>query len=283
MSKTVLITGASSGFGKLTAMTLAKAGYRVLATMRNTQGKNAAVAQELSQLSNVAVIELDVTDDQSVNEAIRQATLLTETIDVVVNNAAVTGVGVMEAYSTRQQERMFDINYLGVVRVYNAVLPIMRKQGSGLFINITTGASGFTLPYMVPYFASKMAVESLTEGMQEELRPFHIDNVSLQSGVFDTGMSKKEGVQADRQEIIEAYGEKATVPMQKMLSVLLGSLGNGGPDPQLIADSILRIIQLDPGQRPLRYPVDPLAKGMDIKFIEARAAIKKEWAGAYGF
>lgn len=279
MRKTVLITGTSSGFGKLTAVTLAAAGYNVIATMRNTGNKNAAVAEELSRISNITVTEMDVADDTSVNKAVAQY----NKIDVVINNAAIWGAGIMEAYSIEQHKRMLDINYFGVVRVYNAVLPVMRRQGTGLFINITSGASGFTIPYLVPYFTSKLAIESLTEGMQEELRPFNIDNVSIQPGVYDTGMDRKEGIQPDKPEIIAAYGEKATVPMQKMVTSLLSSIGNNSPDPQLIADGILKIIEMEQGKRPLRFPIDPLAEGTDVEFIEMRAAIKKKWAAKYGF
>ncbi|PZQ94918.1 MAG: oxidoreductase, partial [Flavobacterium psychrophilum] len=142
---------------------------------------------------------------------------------MVVNNAAVWGSGVTEAYSVKQQQRMFDVNYFGVVRIYNAVLPFMRKQKFGLFINLTTGASGFTTQYVVPYFASKLAIESLTEGLNEELRPFNIDNVTIQPGAYDTGMNLKEGIQPDRPEVIAEYGDKASVPMTKMIEGLIGS------------------------------------------------------------
>ncbi len=283
MSKTVLLTGTSSGIGKLAAITLANAGYKVVATMRNSQTKNSAVATELAQIPNITVTDMDIADEASVNNAVEQTAHTFGTIDIVVNNAAVWGAGIMEGYSVRQHQRMFDINYFGVVRVYNAVLPIMRKQESGLFINITSGASGFTNPYLVPYFASKIAIESLTEGMQDELKPFHIDSVSIQPGVFDTGMNLKEGVRPDRPDIVAAYGEKATVPMEKMVSALLGSIGKYDLNPQMIADGILKVVQMEQGKRPLRYPIDPLAEGTDVEFIEARAAIKKKWAAKYGF
>jgi NAD(P)-dependent dehydrogenase (short-subunit alcohol dehydrogenase family) len=279
----VLITGASSGIGKLAAVTLAGAGYNVIATMRATQGRNAEVAHELAQSEYIRVIELDVADDESVNNAIEKAKEWTGAINVVVNNAAVWGSGIMEAYSIEQHKRMFDINYFGVVRLYNAVLPLMRKQASGLFINITSGASGFTNPYLVPYFTSKLAIESLTEGMQDELKPFGIDSVTIQPGVFDTGMDLKEGIRPDRPEIVDAYGEKATVPMEKMITALLGRIGKFDLNPQQVADGILKVIQMGHGNRPLRFPIDPIAEGTDVEFVEARAAIKKKWQAKYGF
>lgn len=283
MKEVILITGASSGIGKLTAVTLARAGYKVIATMRDTRGKNSGVATELDQTENIRVIELDVADENSVTDAVELAKKWVGRIDIVVNNAAVWGSGIMEAYSIEQHKRMFDINYFGVVRLYNAVLPIMREQLSGLFINLTTGASGFTNPYLVPYFTSKLAIESLTEGMRDELKPFGIDSISIQPGVFDTGMNLKEGVKPDRQEIIDVYGEKATVPMEKMMTALLGRIGKYDLNPQLVADLILKVIQMKKEDRPLRFPIDAIAEGTDIEFVEARAAIKKKWAAKYGF
>ena len=283
MNKTVFITGTSTGFGKLTTITLAKAGYTVLAGMRATKGKNEAIAKELAALPNVEVVDIDVTSDASVSQAFAQVLAKHGKIDVLVNNAAVSGFGLLEAYSLDNIRQMFEVNFLGVVRTYQAVLPSMRKEKSGLIINITTGASGHTLPFMIPYFASKFGVESITEGAQEELKQFNIENVSIQSGVYPTEMNtgEKAGVNASKPEIAKAYDPLATEQFNALGAGLFGKMKEFNMNPQTIADGILALIQMKAGSRPLRYPLDAIAQGTDLEFINARAEIKARWLTKY--
>ncbi len=283
MSKTIFITGTSSGFGKLTALTLAKAGYTVLAGMRDTNGKNAAVAKELGALPNINVVDIDITSDESVKRAIDQVLDVYGRIDVLVNNAAVTGFGLLEGYSIDQVRKMFEVNFFGVLRTYDAVLPSMRKAKKGLIINITSGASGHTLPFMIPYFASKFGVESVTEGMQDELAQFGIDNVSIQPGVYPTEMNNgsKAGVHADKPEIVAEYGQIATDKFNALGAALFGKMEAFKMDPQTIADGVLHLVRMKDGSRPLRYPLDAIAQGTDLEFINARAEIKRRWLAKY--
>ncbi|SHL93962.1 SDR family oxidoreductase [Chitinophaga sp. CF418] len=283
MSQTIFITGTSTGFGKLTAKTLAQAGYNVLAGMRGVKGKNAAAAAELAQLPNISVIEIDITDDASVQQAFEQALKTAGRIDVLVNNAAVSGFGLMEAYSIDQVRRMFEVNVYGTLRTYQAVLPVMRAQKSGLIINITSGASGHTLPFMVPYLASKFVVESITEGAQAELAGFNIENVSIQPGVYPTEMTNgaKTGIDADRSDIIDAYGPGAQEQFNALGAALFGKMAKFEMNPQTIADGILELVQMKAGTRPLRFPLDAIAQGTDKEFINARADIKAKWLAAY--
>jgi NAD(P)-dependent dehydrogenase (short-subunit alcohol dehydrogenase family) len=285
MKKTILITGTSTGFGKLTAITLAKAGHTVIAAMRGTKGKNETVAKELAVLPGIEVVDLDVTSDESVNKAIQQTLTKHGKIDVLVNNAGVTGFGVLEAYSIDQVKQMMDVNFYGVIRTYKAVLPSMRENKNGLIINLSTGASGFTLPFMIPYFASKFGVESITEGLQSELKPYGIENVSIQSGVYPTEMNNgsKAGVHADKSDIVAAYGEAAVNAANEMGGALFGKMAEFKMDPQTIADGILALVNMEKGTRPLRYPLDAVARGTDKEFIKARADIKTRWVGSYGF
>jgi NAD(P)-dependent dehydrogenase (short-subunit alcohol dehydrogenase family) len=285
MKKTILITGTSTGFGKLTALTLSKAGHTVIAAMRGTTGKNEAVAKELAALPNIEVVELDVTSDASVNSAVTQVLAKHGNIDVLVNNAGLSGFGVTEAYSVEQVQKLFDVNFYGVLRTYKAVLPAMRAARNGLIINLSTGASGFTLPFMVPYMASKFAMETLTEGFQHELKAYGIENVSIQSGVYPTEMNNgsKAGVHADEADIVAAYGEAATTAFNNMGGALFGKMAAFKMDPQTIADGILTLVNKEKGQVPLRYPLDAVALGTDQEFIDARAAIKDKWVAAYGF
>jgi NAD(P)-dependent dehydrogenase (short-subunit alcohol dehydrogenase family) len=283
MKKIIFITGTSTGFGKLMAITLAGEGHTVIAGMRNVTSKNAAVAKELSAHSNIHVAEIDVTNDASVIAAIENSIQEHGRIDVLVNNAAVSGYGLLEAYSLHQIRKMFEVNFYGVVRTYQAVLPYMRKEKSGLIINITSGASGHTLPFMIPYLASKFAVESITEGIQEELSQFGIENVSIQPGVYPTEMNTgaKEGIHSDKPTVTEAYEPVASELFKNLGAGLFGKMAAFNMDPQVIADGVSTLIAMPAGRRPLRYPLDAIAEGTDVEFINARAEIKARWLAKY--
>jgi len=283
MSKTILITGTSTGFGKLMTETLSKAGYIVIAGMRGVTGKNSEVAKALSSLPNVNVVELEVTSDESVKAAIHETLARHGKIDVLINNAAVSGFGLLEAYSLNQIKKMFEVNFYGVIRTYQAVLPSMRENKNGLIINLTSGASGHTLPFMIPYLASKFGVESITEGMQDELSDYGIENVSIQPGVYPTEMNNgsKSGISADKSEIVEEYGDAATQKFNAIGGALFGKMAEFNMDPQTIADGVLKLINMERGTRPLRFPLDAIAQGTDIEFINARAEIKGRWLAAY--
>ncbi|MFC4163098.1 SDR family oxidoreductase [Epilithonimonas zeae] len=283
MNKTVFITGTSTGFGKLTATTLANAGYTVIAGMRGVSGKNETVAKELGALPNLEVVEIDVTDDASVTNAFEKVLQKYGKIDVLVNNAAVSGFGLLEAYSLDRIRQMFEVNFYGVIRTYQAVLPSMRENKSGLIINITSGASAHTSPFMVPYFASKFGVESITEGLQDELKQFNIDNVSIQPGVYPTEMNtgEKAGVNADKPELTTLYDPFATEQFNAIGAALFGKMKEFNMNPQTIADGILELIQMKEGSRPLRFPLDAVAQGTDLEFINARAELKAKWLAKY--
>jgi NAD(P)-dependent dehydrogenase (short-subunit alcohol dehydrogenase family) len=285
MKKIILVTGTSTGFGKLITRTLANEGYTVIAAMRGVTGKNAAVAQELAAWPNVEVVELDVTSDESVKNAFEQILAKHGRIDVLVNNAGVAGFGLTEAYTIDQIRNLFEVNFYGVLRTYDAVLPSMRANKNGLIINLSTGASGFTLPYMVPYMASKFAMESLTEGIDLELKAYGIENVTIQSGVYPTEMTNggKSGFNADKEDIVAAYGDDAANAFNAMGGAMFGKMADFNMNPQTIADGVLELINKEKGTRPLRFPLDAIAQGTDHEFVKSRAEIKDKWSKNYGF
>jgi NAD(P)-dependent dehydrogenase (short-subunit alcohol dehydrogenase family) len=285
MKKIIFITGTSTGFGKLMVQTLSKAGHTIIAGMRGTTTKNQVVAQELNALPNVEVTEIEITDDESVNTAIHNAINKYGKIDVLVNNAAMTGYGLLEGYSVAQFQKMMDVNLYSVLRTYQAVLPSMRAEKNGLVINITSGASGFTVPFMIPYLTSKFGVEAITEGLQDELKDYGIDNVSIQPGVYPTEMNSgvKTGINADKEDVIAAYGNAATEKFNTIGTALFGKMADFKMDPQVIADGVLKLVEMEKGKLPLRYPIDAIAQGTDHEFINARADIKAKWAARYGF
>src|SRR5258707_14685011 len=160
MSKTILITGASSGFGRDTAETLSRADHTVYASMRDIQGKNREVAAILQTLG-IKTVELDVNDDSSVEAGVKTVLAEAGKIDVLVNNAGIASVGVTEAFTAEQATVIFDTNVIGLLRVTRAVLPSMRQKRDGLIINIGSILGRVTFPFLGIYGASKFAVEAL--------------------------------------------------------------------------------------------------------------------------
>jgi NAD(P)-dependent dehydrogenase (short-subunit alcohol dehydrogenase family) len=257
----VLITGASSGFGRLTAETLARKQYRVFATMRDIAGRNANATRELRELASreslkLTVVELDVTDDGSVERAVAAAIEQAGQIDVLINNAAYGGLGLTESFTTEQAQHMLDTNFLGVVRLNRAVLPHMRKRGSGLLLYVSSGAGRVVLPCIAYYTASKFAMEALAETYRYELASQGIDSVIVQPGAYPTGILGRleTGEDATR---AATYGPVSEIP--KKISDLIGASKS---NPQEIADVILRIVETPAGQREFRHRIGSGAGGV---------------------
>jgi NAD(P)-dependent dehydrogenase (short-subunit alcohol dehydrogenase family) len=257
----VLITGTSSGFGRLIAETLARKKFQVFATMRNVKGRNAAAAREIAELAardslSLQPLELDVTDDISVERAVSKVVLQCGRIDVLVNNA---GHGIMDLAETvplAQAQRQFDVNFFGILRMNRAVLPAMKRQASGLLLHVSSGAGRLAIPGMGLYCASKFAMEALAEVYRYELASQGIDSVILEPGAHATpilGKLEKGEDQARK----AGYGEMAQVP-EKLKAMVAGSRSN----PQDIADAVLQIIETPAGQRLLRYRIGPGGPGV---------------------
>jgi NADP-dependent 3-hydroxy acid dehydrogenase YdfG len=199
MSKTILITGASSGFGRDTAETLRRAGHTVYASMRGAQGKNLEAAEALRKLG-IEIVELDVSDDASVEAGVKNVLAKACKIDVLVNNAGIASAGVTEAFTTEQAKAIFDTNVIGLLRVTRAVLPSMRRQHDGLIINIGSILGRVTFPFVGIYGASKFAVEALTDSLRYEVSQLGVEVVEVQpSGYptnFFTNLQTPAGIQA---------------------------------------------------------------------------------------
>src|SRR5436309_10618187 len=178
MSKTILITGASSGFGRDTAETLHRAGHTVYASMRAAEGKNREAAEALRKLG-IKTVELDVSDDASVEAGVKTVLAEAGKIDVLVNNAGIASAGVTEAFTTEQSKAIFDTNVIGLLRVTRAVLPSMRQQHDGLIINIGSILGRVTFPFVGIYGASKFAVEALTDSLRYEVFQLGVEVVEV--------------------------------------------------------------------------------------------------------
>ncbi|GLR61471.1 short-chain dehydrogenase/reductase [Rhizobium indigoferae] len=194
MSKQVIIiTGASSGFGALTARALAKAGHTVYAGMRATEGRNApavADAAEFARDNNVDLrsVELDVASDASVVSGIARIFADAGRLDVIIHNAGHMAFGPAEAFTPEQFAELFDINVLSTQRVNRAALPYLRKQGTGLVVWVSSSSSrGGTPPYLSPYFAAKAAMDSLAVSYASELTRWGIETSIIVPGAFTKG------------------------------------------------------------------------------------------------
>jgi NAD(P)-dependent dehydrogenase (short-subunit alcohol dehydrogenase family) len=253
MSKVILITGTSTGFGRDTAETLAQAGHRVFASMRDIAGRNKSHAEAL-RAKKIAVVELDVTDDASVESAVASVLKETGRIDVVINNAGVGATGISEAYTTDQVRALFDVNVFGVHRTLRAVLPAFRKQREGLVINVGSVLGRTTLPFLGYYGGTKFALDSISQSYRYELSPLGIDVVLVQPSAYPTDIYTSSIKPADA-ECVSAYGEVATIlgNMRQGFATLLS--GENAPDSHEVAEEIARLVEQPAGSRPARVIV----------------------------
>ncbi len=258
----VLITGSSTGFGRLFTETLARKGHTVFATMRDLGGRNAKNASEIRALVEkeslpIHVLELDVTNDASVERAVDAAIAKSGRIDVAINNAGYYLSGLEEAVTTEQAQRLMDTNFFGPVRVNRAVLPHMRRQRSGVLMHISSGAGRVVLPSAGFYCASKFALEALAESYSYELAAQGIESVIVEPGAYETPVFGNTVKAADEART-NTYGAVKEIPA-KLNAALSSNAGNA----QEVADAVLRIIETPAGEKQLRYLVSHSGFGVD--------------------
>jgi NADP-dependent 3-hydroxy acid dehydrogenase YdfG len=254
MAKTILITGASSGFGRLTAEKLANSGHRVFAGFRSTDGAKKPVADELRD-KKIEILRLDVTDQASVDSAVKQLLKTTNNqLDVVVNNAGMASAGISESFTAEQVREMFDVNVFGVQRVIRATLPALRAKRSGLVINIGSILGRVTIPFFGLYGASKYAVEAMSDSYRYELSQLGIDVVLVQPSAYPTNMYAAAQQPADG-EIAKTYGAVAEVPGKILKTFVTLFQGENAPNPRDVAEAIDKIVSTPVGKRPDRVIV----------------------------
>jgi len=230
-----VVTGSSSGIGHETALTLARNGYTTYATMRNTS--KATEIQSIASKENLPIIvkQLDVTKDESVRNAIQQIASEAGRIDVVVNNAGYGLTGAFEDLSIEEIKAQYETNFFGVIRVTQAVLPIMRKQRSGKIINISSGAGRLGYPGGSAYVSTKFALEGLSESMSYELEPFGIRVVLVEPGVIRTNFSSGMVLAKKAQDPNSPYSQ-----MMQRMGTTLQQLEQNGSDVDLVASIVLK-------------------------------------------
>jgi len=282
----ILVTGAGTGIGKLSALALAEAGHVVYATMRDVEGRNRSRADELRAISaqkGIALIplELDVLSQDSADAA--AATIVREQgrIDVVMQNAGHLVVGPSEAFTPEEMMKVFDTNLFGAQRVNRAVLPYMRKQESGLvlWISSTTTKGGFP-PFMGPYGAAKAAMDSLAVTLAYELARFGVETSIVVPGAFTSGTDHfpSAGKPADSPRAA-AYARYDGVMDQ--IGERLSALTPADADPKAVADEVVRIVGLAKGMRPMRSVIDFVRDGA-AQVLEVSERVRIEFAKRIG-
>ncbi|WP_050465592.1 SDR family oxidoreductase [Herbaspirillum autotrophicum] len=271
MQQVIVITGASSGFGALTARALADAGHIVYAGMRESSGRNApqvaAAAHYAAQHQvELRTVELDVAADASVDAGIARIIADCGRLDVVIHNAGHMSFGPAEAFTPEQFAQLYDINVLSTQRVNRAALPQLRKQGKGLLVWVSSSsARGGTPPFLSPYFAAKAAMDSLAVSYASELTRWGIETAIIVPGAFTKGTNHfaHSGAPADLARVA-AYndGPYAGVAAQALQG--LAALEPADADAGAVADAIVDVVDLPFGQRPFRVHIDPSQDGAEI-------------------
>jgi NAD(P)-dependent dehydrogenase (short-subunit alcohol dehydrogenase family) len=267
----IVITGASSGFGALTARALAKAGHTVYAGIRATQGRNAAAVADAAAFAkengvDLRTVELDVANDASVEAGIAKIIARNDRLDVVIHNAGHMSFGPAEAFTPEQFAELYDVNVLSTQRVNRAALPFMRKRGKGLVLWVSSSSTrGGTPPFLSPYFAAKAAMDSLAVSYASELSRWGIETAIIVPGAFTKGTNHfaHSGSPADKARTAEySEGPYAGVPEQALKG--LAALEPADADAGAVADAIVRVVGMPFGTRPFRTHVDPSQDGAEI-------------------
>ncbi|WP_413731370.1 SDR family oxidoreductase [Sodalis sp. RH20] len=271
MKHAIVITGASSGFGALTARALAAAGHTVYAGMRETAGRNAPQAAEARRYAaeqgvDLRPVELDVVSDASVQSATAGIIRECGRLDVVIHNAGHMSFGPAEAFTPEQFAQLYDINVLSTQRINRAALPQLRKQGRGLVVWVSSSsARGGTPPYLSAYFAAKAAMDSLAVSYAAELSRWGIETSIIVPGAFTRGTHhfSHAGAPADAPRAAE-YDQGPYAGLAEQSLKGLSSLEPANADVAEVARAIVRVVDMPFGTRPFRVHIDPSGDGCEV-------------------
>lgn len=255
--KVVSVTGCSSGFGFLTALKFARNGWQVFAGIRNLESAGAKELWEIKKKENLSleILPLDVTSQLSVEEAVGMAVRKAGRIDVLVNNAGFGYLGPVEDFTIEEVKSQYETNVFGVLRMVKAVVPIMRKRSSGLIVNLSSISGLVSFPLFGVYSSSKFALETLSESLRFELKPFGVDVVLLEPGSFFTrfAQNRRHPKAFGREDSpYRKLAENFFRRYQKTHDKARASFISKAADPQKVADLIYGIAQQkNPGFRHL--------------------------------
>ena len=265
----VIITGASSGFGAMSARALADAGHTVYAGIRATTGRNAPAveaARAYAEEHSVALrpVEMDVADQGSVDAAIAHVLAEAGHLDVVVHNAGHMVLGPTEAFTPEEIATVYDTNVLSTQRVNRAALPHLRAQGSGLLLWVGSSSTrGGTPPYLAPYFAAKAAMDALAVSYAAEVARFGIETTIVVPGSFTTGTNHFANAGAPADTGTAAAYEQRYAGLMDQVSSRLAELSPRDADPTEVARQIVATVDAPRGQRPFRVHIDPADDGAE--------------------
>jgi NAD(P)-dependent dehydrogenase (short-subunit alcohol dehydrogenase family) len=271
MKQVILVTGASSGFGAMSARALADAGHIVYASMRDTTGRNApqvAAARDYAAQHKVALhtVELDVQSQPSADAAIAQIINEQGRLDVVMHNAGHMVFGPAEAFTPEQYAQLYDVNVLGTQRVNRAALPFLRERGKGLLLWVGSSSHrGGTPPYLAPYFAAKAAMDAVAVSYAGELARWGIETTIVVPGAFTKGTNHflHAASPADK-ERHAAYDNGANRGLTDDILKNLAAAEPADADPQSVATAIVDVVNAPFGHRPFRVHVDPSSDGCEV-------------------
>ncbi len=271
MRKVIVITGASSGFGALSARALSSAGHVVYASMRDTSGRNAPqveAAAKFAKENNVDLrpIELDVASQASADAAIQKIVSDNGKLDVVIHNAGHMVFGPAEAFTAEQLAELYDVNVLSTQRVNRAALPQLRKQKNGLVVWVSSSsAAGGTPPYLAPYFAAKAGMDAMAVVYARELTRWGIETSIIVPGAFTGGTNHfaHAGAPADKTRVAEYEAG----PYKGFADDVLKGFSSIVPpdaDVSAVAEAIVKVVDTPFGKRPFRVHVDPTQDGAEV-------------------
>ena len=271
MKYVVVVTGASSGFGRMAANALAEAGHTVYASMRETTGRNAPEVQKVKDYASehgidLRAIELDVSSQESTDRAIAAIVRDNGRLDVVIHNAGHMVYGPTEAFTPEQLAALYDINVLSTQRVNRAALPQLRKQRRGLLLWVSSSSTrGGTPPFLAPYFAAKAGMDSLAVSYAAELARWGVETSIVVPGAFTKGTNHflHAGKPADQARADE-YAKGPTADLAAVALKGLAALEPPDADPAAVAQAIVRVVDAPFGKRPYRVHVDPSQDGAEI-------------------
>src|SRR3989440_7650014 len=271
MKNIIIVTGASSGFGALTARALAKAGHTVYASMRETRGRNAPQVEGAKKFSeengvDLRTIELDVASQASADAAIQEVVRNNGHLDVVIHNAGHMVFGPAEAFTPEQLAELYDVNVLSTQRVNRAALPQLRKQKKGLVVWVSSSScAGGTPPYLAPYFAAKAGMDALAVVYARELTRWGIETSIIVPGAFTGGTNHfaHAGSPADKARVAE-YEAGPYKGFANEVREGFASTVPANADVAAVADAIVKVVDAPFGKRPFRVHYDPIQDGAEV-------------------
>jgi NAD(P)-dependent dehydrogenase (short-subunit alcohol dehydrogenase family) len=271
VSEVIVISGASSGFGRLSAIALARAGHTVYASMREANGRNKPIADEYAEIAaqenlDLGAIEMDAGDQISVDAAIGRIVSEQGRLDVVIHNAGYMSYGPAEAFTVEELAQLYDVNALSTQRVNRAALPHLRAQRRGLLLWISsTRVKDAWCPYLAGYVAAKAGMEQLAVSYAGELARFGIETSIVMPGVFTTGTNYfAHAMTPADQERAAIYVSGPTADLGDKLFAGMKSLEPPDSDPQAVVRAIVEIVGTPHGKRPFRITVGPAEDGSEI-------------------